>query len=124
MLPPTYPTIGTDAARFLYDWLRDPLLCYPPPTLLLGQMLPVIFYMIGCAMLYCATPPYTAGGADAARFFYTVGCAILYCASPLHYCCDRCCPFFVRLATRSSTMLPFLHGMIRDPSLSYPLHYT
>ena len=69
-----------------------------PPTLLLWQMLPVcmqlvvrssivlrqmllVFYTVGCAMLYCATLPCTTVGADAARF-YTVSCAILYCAPP------------------------------------------
>ena len=41
-----YTTVGADAACFLYGWLRDPLLRYPPPTLLLGQMLPV-FYAVG-----------------------------------------------------------------------------
>ena len=33
---PAYTAVGADAARVLYSCLRDPLLCYPPPTLLLG----------------------------------------------------------------------------------------
>ena len=27
---PPYTTVGADAARFLYGWPGDPLLCYPP----------------------------------------------------------------------------------------------
>ena len=52
----------------------------PPPTLLLGQMLHVL---------------------------YTVGCATLHSATPLHYCLGVCCPFLTRLAGRSSTVIPF-----------------
>ena len=153
-----YTTVGA-CCPFLIRRRRDPLLCYPPlhycwgrccpfyirlaaqsstvlppPTLLLGQTLPVL-YALGGAILYCATLPYTTVGADSARLFsctvdgailycatpflhyccggccpflfYTVGGAILYCATPpLHYCWGRCCPFFKRLAARSSTVLP------------------
>ena len=40
---PPYTTVGADAARFLYGWLRDPLLYYPP-------------YTACWATLHCATP--------------------------------------------------------------------
>ena len=54
---PRYTTVGADAACFSYGWLRNALLCYPPPTLILGQMLPVLFYTVGGAILYCAILP-------------------------------------------------------------------
>ena len=61
------------------------LYCATPPTLLLGQMLPVferlavrsstvlgqmlpVLYTVGCTILYDATRPYTSAKADAARF--------------------------------------------------------
>ena len=51
---------------------------------------------------------YATVEADAVRsLLYSVGGPILYCAtSPLHYCWGRCCPFCIRLAARSSTVLP------------------
>ena len=39
----------------------------PPPTLLLGQMLPVFVYTVGGANLYCASPC-TAPGVNATCF--------------------------------------------------------
>ena len=109
VLPPPETSVGADAARLLYGWLRDPLLCYPPPTLLLEQMLPV-FYTVRGAIIYGSTPPYTTVGADAGRFF------------------------LMRLAARSSTalppptlllgqMLPVSYTVVSvfgDPSLCFP----
>ena len=62
--------------------------------------------MVGGANLYCATPPYTTVEADAARFKYAWRCDPLLCYHSLHYCWGRCCPFFLRLAAPSSTVLP------------------
>ena len=76
-----YPTtVREDAARFLYGSLREPPLCYPPRTQLLRQVLPV-FFMVGCAELYCDTSPYATIRADAVLVL-------------------------IRLGTRSSTVLP------------------
>ena len=77
--------------------MYNDILCYPsPPTLLLGQMLPVfqlpVFHTVGGTILYFATPP-------------------------LHYSWGRCCPFFIRLAARSSTVLPPPTLLLGDPSL-------
>ena len=58
--------------------------------------------------------------------FCMVDCAILYCAG---------CPFFIRLAARSSTVLPpyttdgadaarLFYGWWRDPLLCYPSNTT
>ena len=51
---PLYTTVGADAARFLYDWLRDPLLCYPPNTPLERP--------------FTVLPPYTAPKSNFACF--------------------------------------------------------
>ena len=87
-----YATIQADAVRFLNSWRRDFLLCYPP-TLLLGQMLSASD-TIGCAILYCATPP-----------------ILLLGQMP---------SVLIRLAARSSTVLPHLLGVLSDPLLCYP----
>ena len=107
---PPYTTAGADAARFIYGYARS-CTVLPLPTILLGQML-TVSYSVGCAILYCATPPYTTVGADVARFLY--GCsANLYCPTPpLHCCRGRCCPFFIRLAARSSTVLPLSRALL------------
>ena len=76
---PSYTTVGA----FLYGWLRDPSLCYPSP--------------------------YTTVGADSARFVYG-WCAILYCPTPSStLLLGPILPVFLRLAARSSTVLPPLH---------------
>ena len=58
--------------------MYNPPLCYPLSTLLLKGML----FVLCCKQL-------------AARS-----------SNPLHYCWGRCCPFCIRLAARSSTVLP------------------
>ena len=91
---PPYSTAGADAARFLYGW---------------------------CSNLYCATPPYHTVGADAARFLYGWRRDPLLCYPPRHYYCrGRCCPFFIRLAARSSTAVPPPTQLLGGPSLFYP----
>ena len=116
------------------DWhMYDPLPCYPP-TLLLGQMLPVFFMRLVREPLLCyapphycwsrccpffiplvrvpllSYPPYTTVGADAVRFIYGWLRDPLLRYSPLHYCWGTCCPCFIRL--------------VREALLSYPpLHY-
>ena len=82
--PAPYTAVGADAARFIYGWLRDPSLCYPP-TLLFGRMLPV-FNTVGRAILYCDTLPYTTVGADAARFLYGLLRDPRLCYPTLRYC--------------------------------------
>ena len=118
-----------------------------------------VFYTVGGAILYCPTPPYTTVGADSARFF-TVGYVILYLPPPPYTTLEAdaarfsygflrdpllCYPpyttvgadaaRFIRLAARSSTVLPsptLLLGQMllvflrwrHDPLLCYPpLHY-
>ena len=63
-------------------WLAhvQPATVLPPSTLLLGRMLPV--------------------------FLYGWQRDSLLCYPPLHYCWGRCCTCFIRLAARSSTVLP------------------
>ena len=118
----------TDLVLWLAHVQRYTLL--PPPTLLLGWMLPV-FYTVGGAIFYCVTAPYTTVGADAARFFirltarsstvlspptlllgqmlpvfHTVGCATLFCATAP--------------TLRLGQMLPvFPYGWLRDSLLCY-----
>ena len=78
----------------------------PPPTLLLGQMLPVFLY--GGARSSTVLPPPTLPlrQIDAARF-YTVGCAILHCATPSPtLLLGRILPVFYTVGARSSTVLP------------------
>ena len=78
VLPP--PTLLlSDAARFLYGWRRDPLLCYPPPHYCWGRCCP---------------------------FFIRLVREPLLSYPPLRYCRGRCCPFFIWLAARTSTVLP------------------
>ena len=102
----------------------------PPHTLLLEQMLPVL-YTVGCAILYCATPHYTTVGADASRLaarsstvlpppallltqmlpvFYTVGCEQPFTVLP-PYTTPR-----VNAACFGSTSV----GVLGDLSLCYP----
>ena len=72
--------------------------------------------------LYCATSPYITVGADAARFFlYGWRRDPLLCHPPLHYCWGRCCPFFLRLAARSSTVPPPLTLLLGQ---MLPVFYT
>ena len=143
VIPPLHCCWGKCCPFFFYGWRRDPLLCYTPlhywwsrcypcffkgwlrdplvycanpPTILLGQMLPV-FYTVGGAILYCATPPYIAVGADAARFFCGWLRDPLLCYPPLHYRWGRLCATFTVLPPPPTLLLG-------DPSLCYPLHYT
>ena len=55
----------------------------PPPTLLLGKMLPV-FYTVGGAILYCATPPTLLLGLMLPVLDTLVREALLF-YPPLHY---------------------------------------
>ena len=106
MLPPLHYCWGRCCSFFMQLVGAQSSTVLPPPTLLLGQMLPV-FYTVGGAILYCATPPYTTVGADAARFLYGRLRDPLLRYPPLHHCWGRCCPFFfIRLAARTSTVLP------------------
>ena len=123
--------------------------CTTPPTLLLGQMLPVS-YTVGCAILYCATPPYTTIKVDAACFLsgwlrdpLTVlpplhsYWAILNCVTSLHCTLVKCCLFSCngrRGVGRPFTVLPpytapklnaacfraMSVGVLGDSQLCYP----
>ena len=68
---PLYTTVGADAARFVYGWLRDPLLWYLPYT--------------PFGRPFIVLPPYTASKTNAACFG-TMGvgflCNTLLCYPP------------------------------------------
>ena len=80
----------------------------PPPTLLLGRMLPVFCIRLLRDPLRYSTvlPPPTLLLGRMLPFFYTVVRDPLLCYPLLHYRWGRCCPF--------------LYGWLRDPSLCYP----
>ena len=74
---PPYTTVGADAARIVYGWLRDALLCYP-----------LLHYCWGrCCLIFKRLAARSA----------TV-------LPPLHYRWGRCCPYCIQLAARSSTV--------------------
>ena len=77
---------------FLYGLLRDPLLWYPLLRYRWGRCCP--FFIRLAARTCTVLPPPTLLLGQMLLVFYTVGCVILYCATPpLHYCWGRCCPF-------------------------------
>ena len=88
-------------------------------------MPPVFFYTVGGAILYCATPPYTSVGADAARFFYGWLRDPLLCYPPYITVGADAARLFLRLAARSSTVLPPPYITVGRPfTVLPPLHYT
>ena len=93
VLPPPYTTVASDAARFLYGWPRERLLCYPPLHYCWGRYCP--FFIRLAVRSSTVLPPPTLLLGQMLPFFYTVGCwATLHCATPLHYTLVKCCLFW------------------------------
>ena len=78
-----YTTVGADAARFFYGWLRHPLLCYPPLHYRWGGCCQFFIWLAARSSI--VLPPPTLLLWQMQPVFYTVGCATRCCATPLHY---------------------------------------
>ena len=104
--PPPTLLLGRMPPFFLYDWRRDPLLCYPPLHYCWGRCCPFFIRLAARS----STPPYTSGGANAARFLYGWLNDPLLCYPPYD-------------TIRADATRLFSYGWLRDPLLCYP-RYT
>ena len=84
----------------------QPSTVLPPPTLLLGQMLPVSSRLAARSSTVLP-PPTLLLGQKLPVFCIRLVCKPLLSDPPLHYCWGRCCTFFIRL--------------VRGPMIFYPL---
>ena len=97
--PSAFSAVGGETTLFKrgIDLVRrlahvQPSAVLPPPTLLLGRMLPFFIRLAARSSTVLPLPTLLLG--QMLPVFYTVCYAILYCATPpLHYCWGRYCRF-------------------------------